>query len=549
MKKFLAAFAAVLPLLVACSKDRPAGHDAQQTQVTVLEALQEAGATKATYDGSGIRWDSDDALSVFPAGSSASVKFSKKSGDNNYFTAEGSYDLQGLYALYPYSSSASLSDGTIYTTIKTIQTATPGSFDPDANISVAYSPGGNHLQFKNAVSYIKVSYKTTAGAAAIKKITFTTLDGAKLSGYFSFKPVISDGAVTDVTVATARPGAAGGVSYVTLSGDILPDTEYYLVVAPVNLSRGYRIEFVDSDGNKFMKDYTAAKNKAQLHRNTISATGVKNLDNYTINVQAYWRVTSADDFTGDEDKYLLVKNTSASATGYRVFDESGTDVFISTGQPLGDKFAGGTISGLPAKLSSWKTGGSAPLFMSHYVLYCFRDAYADDGLQLGASAAEAILNPDDAYAFTVSSDNTLGNIVTFQLCYNYSGNKATPVTLTNCYLEDKGSNTFKLWGKITQESIDGLVDVFFLSKGSQFTAAISTADIHSGADRAVNAFTQIGFCSTEVTTIDENTTINNCFMIKNYYLCNYPDPESVLIYKKARRQITYSEYYRLFDNN
>ena len=532
--------AAVLAvLLCSCSKEAPSDESALEQEYTVLQAWQEDGGTKATYNGSTIQWDANDALSVFPAGSSSSVKFYKRSGDNNHFVATGVVDLAGIYALYPYNSAATLSGGKITTTIKTTQTATPGSFAPDANVAVAYSAGGEDVFFKNAVSYIKVSYKTTHSEASIQKITFQSIDGSFLSGRIILNPTISNGTVTDVSVESPLHG---GANYVELTGDIRPNTDYYMVVAPVNLSRGYRITFTDSNGNKFSKDYTANKNKAQLRRNTISATGVKNLDNYEISLSAYWRVTSVDDFTGGGSKYLLVKNTSASATGYRVFDENTTDIFISTGQPLVDKFAGGTITGLSSKLSSWKTGGSAPLFMSHYVLYCFRDAYSDNGLQFGPKASEYILNPSDTYAFTVNGSDS--KEVTFKLCYKYSGAQSTDVTLTNCYVEAAGNNAFKLFGKITQESIDGLVDVFFIIKGPQFVAAVSPADIHSGANRAVNAFTQIGFCGTDVTTFDEETTMSSCFMIRNYYLCNYPEPEAILLYKKATKKLTFDNFYR-----
>lgn len=540
-------FASILALLCSCSEMEPDSRPVIESEVTVLQAFQESNATKATYDGTAINWDANDALSVFPAGSSSSVKFSKKEGDNNYFTCSGSVSLENIYALYPYNSAASLAGGRITTTIKTVQTATPGTFAPDANVAVAFSADGREVYFKNAVSYIKVSYKTSAADARIKSITFTTLDNAKISGSVTLTPTVSNGVVTDVT---ASAPLHGGQNYVELTGNILPNTDYYLVVAPVSLTRGYRLTFTDVNGYKFSKTYNAAGNKGDLLRNRISATGVKNLDNYEINVTAYWRVTSADDFTGDNDKYLLVQNTEASSTGYRVFDQNKTDVFISTGQPLVDKFAGGTIEGLSSKLSAWKAGGSAPLFMSHYVLYCFRDAYSDDGLQFGPHASEVILNPDDAYAFTVStsSDSSLDKVTSFNLCYKYSGQQSTEVTLTNCYLSPVTADTFLLMGKITQTSIDGLVDVFFLSKGSSFRAAVSPNDIHSGADRAVNALSQIGFCAQEITTQDNLSTISHCFMIKNRFLCNTPNPAAVLLYKKASRPVAFKDYKRLFSN-
>lgn len=536
------AIAALAILLCACSKETPSDESAVEPEVTVLQAWQEDGGTKATYNGSTIQWDANDALSVFPSGSSSSVKFDKRSGDNNHFIGAGNVNLAGIYALYPYNSSASLSDGKISTVIKTTQTATPGSFAPDANVAVAYSSGVEDVYFKNAVSYIKVSYRTTHNNVNINKITISTLNGTALSGRVTITPTVTNGVVTDVATAT-KSALQGGVSYVDLTGDIQPNTDYYIVVAPANLASGYKITFTDEAGNKFSKDYTAAKNKVKLQRNNIASTGVKNLDNYEISLSAYWRVTSVDDFTGDGSKYLLVKNTSASSTGYRVFDEAKTDIFISTGQPLVDKFAGGTITGLSSKLSSWKTGGSAPLFMSHYVLYCFRNAYSDDGLQFGPRASEYILNSSDTYAFTVNGSDS--KEVAFNLYYKRSGTTySTDVTLTNCYIEAAGSNAFKLYGKITQDSIDGLVDVFFIGKGSQFTAAVSPNDIHSGADRSVNTYTQIGFCGTDVTTVDGETTMSSCFMIRNYYLCNYPEPEAILLYKKATKKLTFDNFYK-----
>lgn len=534
-------------MLFACSKSETSQVSEEAVDVTVIEAFQESNATKATYTGSAINWDATDALSVFPAGSSSGVKFTKSAGDNNAFAATGAVDLANAYVLFPYNASATLSGGKITTEIKTVQTATPGSFAPDANVAVAYCDGGNTVQMRNAVSYIKISYRTTVTGASIKSVTFSTLDNAKISGSVTLTPTISNGVVTDVT-STAP--LHGGQTYVELSGNILPNTDYYMVVAPVSLTRGYKITFTDINGKKFSRTYNAAGNKGTLLRNKISATGVKNLDNYEISVTAYWRVTSVSDFTGNDDKYLLVKNTTASTTGYRVFDDGKTDVFISTGQPLVDKFAGGTIEGLSSKLTAWKAGGSAPLFMSHYVLYCFRDAYSDNGLQFGPYASEVIMNPTDAYAFTVntSSDSSLGLVTGFTLCYKYQGAQSTNVTFTNCYLEAVTADTFTLSGKINQESIDGLVDVFFLSKGDSFRAAVSPADIHSGADRATGAYTRIGFCEETITTQDNLSTISHCFMIKNRFLCNTPNPAAILLYKKATRAVAFKDYNRLFSN-
>ena len=183
MNKYQYIFIAVVAMLCGCTKETQSSSSSDGPEVTILQAYQEGSYTKATYNGSTISWDADDALSVFPAGSSSSVKFEKESGDNNYFATSGSVDLNGIYALYPYNSEATFtSNGKIRTTIKTTQTATPGSFAPDANVAVAYSADGNVLHFKNAVSYVKISYRTTKSNASIKKITFQARSGAKISG-------------------------------------------------------------------------------------------------------------------------------------------------------------------------------------------------------------------------------------------------------------------------------------------------------------------------------------------------------------------------------
>ena len=539
----------LLAMLNSCSTNSLDDNITPQKSITTIKAHQEGDGTKATYDGRDIQWDDNDALSVFPEGSSVSVKFDKKSGDDDSFTYDGDIDINNIYALFPYNSSATIANGQISTIIKTTQTATPWSFAPDANVAVGFSEEGNEVMFKNAVSYIKISYKTTVSEIDIKKLTFKSLDeNVLLSGNVVLTPTLSNGVVSDVSTDVVSEGK----NYVELTGDLLPDTDYYLVVAPTTLSGGFKIIFTDALGNEFSKEYTADKNKAQLQRNYISPTGVKNLDNYTIDVEAYWRVLSADEFTGDNDKYLLVKNTSSSSTGYRIFDESKTDVFISSGSPLMDKFAIAgyssmnsiaklfALANLKNKLSSWQSGGSAPVMMSHYVLYCFRQAYSDNGLEF--SSTDYIFNTEDKYAFTVNSNSSQNNEVSFKLWYTYSGNHLSKdVILTNCYLEADADHSFKLCGRIAQESIDGLIDVFFLGKGSDFNRVLSPSDLHPGADRAVDEDTKIGYCATEVTTVD-GTKMNNCFMIKNSKLCNTPEPESIWIYKKGIKQIPLIEY-------
>lgn len=550
--KWVAVTAIAICAVYSCSD-----FEEETLQVPITQSIkahQDAeNGTRAIYDGTYIQWSEGDAISIFPSGSSSNLRFVKEEGESNSFIGDGSVNLVSSFALYPYNTGATMAGRSITTSILTTQTATAWSFAPDANVAVGYSADGKDIYFKNAVSYIKVSYKTTVQNTNIQKITFKSLDSSvKITGPVTLTPTVSDGNISDITTEVGDQG----FDYAELSGTLLPDTDYYIAIAPVELVGGYKIIFTDGNGNEFSREYTADNNKAQLSRNTISSVGKKNLDNYEINVEAYWRVKSADEFTGNNDKYLLVKNTTASSTGYRIFDESKTDVFMESGTPLVDKFAiagyksmGDFAKGLAlisykSKLTSWQNGGSAPIMMSHYVLYCFRQAYSDNGIDFGQLAQDLLFNPEDLYSFTVSSDETLGKTTSFKLCYKYSGSKSMNVDLTNCYLEAGADNSFKLCGRITQQTVDELVDVFFLGKGPAFTGAITSSDIHKGADRAINEDTKIGFCGQEVTTVD-GTKMSNCFMIKNSKLCNTPEPESIWIYKKCIKPMSFSDYMSL----
>lgn len=553
---FSVAFSAAA-LLYSCSEgliDEPV----MGPELITIKAHPEGDGTKATFDGTNINWDEGDAISVFAEGSSTSVRFDKRSGDDDSFASAQSVDLKNMYALFPYNSSATMSDGKIITVIKTTQTATAGSFAPDANVAVGFSAGGDEVFFRNAVSYIKLSYRTTATNVAIKKVTLKSLDeNVKLTGNVVLTPTVSEGAVSDVTTEVA----ATGCDYVELSGDLQPGTDYYFVVAPVTLTEGFRIIFTDDKGNEFSKDYAAEKNKAQLVRNSISSTGVKNLDNYEIDVEAYWRVTSADEFTGDGDKYLLVKNTTVSSTGYRIFDEDKTDVYTgSGGWALVDKFyqkgaaSAGTfqrlliLSNLKNTLSSWQNHHTpAPEIMSHFVLYCFRNAYTDNGLTLGSYSDELIMNAEDAYSFTVNTGSD-GKEMAFKLWYN--DNNSNPkhvyknVVLNNCALEyDDNDHSCMIKGRITRESIDDLIDVMYVNKGDNWNSSVARSNF-DGAYQALDVDTIIGYCSQQQTTAD-GTTMNECFMVKNYYLCNTPAPVNIWLYKRCVKPMAFVKYINL----
>lgn len=143
-------------------------------------------------------WNAKDELSVF--GNSTNVKyifnghtgenfgtFSKAAGTKADVIGGGSEDMgryKHLYALYPYSSTASCAaEGTIQTVLPMTQTYAAASFAPEANLMVAVTDDINDtkLKFRNVCGYLKFKLYSSTNAV-VKKVSLRGNSGEKLSG-------------------------------------------------------------------------------------------------------------------------------------------------------------------------------------------------------------------------------------------------------------------------------------------------------------------------------------------------------------------------------
>ena len=547
---------AMVGVAVACSKELDFSYERQQPIVSITASVDDAAATKAFLDEDlKIEWNEGDAISLLAEGVNA--KFTaREEGLRTAFDHAGEIAEQAYYALYPYNASAGFDGSIITTMLPTVQKAADASFGRDANLAVAYAAWGKNFYFRNAVGYAKVSFKTTDATARITKVTVRSLDeNVLLSGQVTLTPTVEDGEVSDVAVNVTT-----GVPYATVAAEfgsvLAPETDYYIVVAPGALSAGYRVEFETEDGTVFGKDYAGEDyQKATFQRNFIAPVGRKNLDNYTTDFEAYWRIARTEDFTSGS--YLFAYDMGEG--NYRLFNEAKTDAWTGGGAAMMQKFydkdfpsssmemiIGGWLSGLNNTKTAWKNGNT-PAWMSHFVLYTFRNAYLDAGPTSGISYAsdQLIVNPSDACMISVDENKRM----TFSLYYKdkNSGSStinqtlSTDVELTGCAAVFSGTSA-QLKGSISESSIDGLVDIIFNGKGSNWNSAMTPDEIKQTAVKACNEVTTIGYCAEAQTTAD-GTVLNNLFMINNKYLCTVPKtPAYFGLYKKTVAQLSYSEF-------
>ena len=539
-------FAALMALVFSCSSKEdgfivPVNDD--NTLVTV-SASTEANPTKTelTEDLS-IVWQSNDAISLLATGLNHQFTTSadqlKDEGHKADFTHQGDIDPINYYALYPYNSTASYNGSVISTELPAVQTAKANSFGPGANLAIAYAEWGKSFKFKNAVAMIKVSFKTTDANAAIKSITFRSLDeNILLSGNVTLTPTVADGAVTNVamTVTSGQP-------YVTLqapSGQYLqPNTEYYIAAAPVALTSGYSIEFETVDGLKFTRDYAESNHtSAVLQRNTISSTGKKNLDNYEIS--GYFRVRYAETNnhpgTGE---YLVVYKMSDGS--YRIINEDRTDTYIVKG-------------------THFELSGSKMVFDANYkraqmegmVAYVFRNAWLSS-----SNTADNITFADDEL---ILSPNPIGlNVGTYKVgsttyyysnvtLYNRTDNTSITLTLDNltCSLStsDAGTIAGKFNTKSASSNPDGnpntctdLVEALLMHASfSGYDSMVKNAAVNAlkGDD---NKFT--GAFTTATHTTKNNIVCQNHFMIKTADLLSGASLSNIWIYKYDTKTYAY----------
>ena len=206
------------------------------SRAAIGETSEDGGTTS-------IVWSSDDKLSVFDGGN-ANKELTLYSGagtTSGTFKGEVDTESDSYVALHPYQSAATInSDRTVISgvTLKSSQTATAGSFDPEAALMTAVEADGT-LNFKNVVGYVKVTPEFDC--SKISLISNSSSD--VLAGTVDVTLTGSDGTPS----AAASSGASDASDTVSIEGEITAGNEYYIAVLPATLSSGFRLVFTPAE--------------------------------------------------------------------------------------------------------------------------------------------------------------------------------------------------------------------------------------------------------------------------------------------------------------
>lgn len=271
MKKYILPFMsiALLMAMASCSSsDDEVAEIKEESKLVPMTftATQEsnAGTRAALNNSNGVNWQSTDEISVFDAlGDGHNQRFTLTGNvAEGKFSGTASSEATSFTAVYPYTIGATLaSDGIVNgISLPAIQTATADSFDPKAALMMAYTTDKSQLNFKNAVSLVKVT--TEFDCKQIVLSSNEEIAGTGTLNYNSDKPSITFTSNQSKTV-TLKPATVDGV---------IAAGTYYIAIRH-HESKGFSISFINSDDSK-------AYTRTSTQSNIFNRSKIKNLGTF-----------------------------------------------------------------------------------------------------------------------------------------------------------------------------------------------------------------------------------------------------------------------------
>lgn len=297
MKKYIC-FAAALAIVGAasCNKELVDNNapEVPEVKIATLTATIGEPDTKTTLaapedahtSGSAVHWAAEDALSVFDGASN--VKYTiKTEEDVDYtpattavFEGEELAEAEGYYALYPYTSTASLAEGVIKgAVLPATQTAVAGNIPADAALAVAYTEDRETIYFKNVATIIGFTLTEAA-----EKVEFVAKGDVAIAG------------TIDVTINEGLPTYTvqeeTGSNKVTLK-NLAAGTYYFTILPDVTLTQGYEFYIGGELAKSKADELTLVRSKVY----SLGEVKVPLKDRELSFSPASYEITWGDDFT------------------------------------------------------------------------------------------------------------------------------------------------------------------------------------------------------------------------------------------------------------
>lgn len=210
------------------------GPQYAMSHVVLSASFAEQAATKTVLNEDfSVSFKETDEITVFSGSEGYTFTVATISEDGLTATFEGEITpAESYYALYPKDESASITaDGTIFTTLPSVQTATASSFADGAALGIAKSEGGK-LEFRNVGAIASVVVMND-GIASVTLESDTVLSG---------------NAGIDLVDGTPMASFVEGENSVKLEGGLEKGKKYYFAVYPGTHANGFTLTFTNEEG-------------------------------------------------------------------------------------------------------------------------------------------------------------------------------------------------------------------------------------------------------------------------------------------------------------
>lgn len=335
MKKIIFTFAVAIALLASCGKEaaqpegvKTAGNNGQLVELS-FTASSEAMTKTAFSDGRNVAFKPGEEISIFANGTN--YKFTTEEGGTSAVFTGTAVVADKYYALFPYSSTATIDGGVIkgVSLNKSSAGTATGTYNSQKAIAVAVSDNTT-LNFKQVCALLK--FTVPAEVTDLKEFVVFNRASAitgSLSGTFNVTP--NDGAAptVEVTAAEGDPHQCGA----SADGDAFAAGDYYIPVLPASITQGIDIKltFTGLTGRAFNSKAVNLESGKVYSLGTVART-----DRFVYN--SFENNDFQNEYTGNsiggKSVLSIVANpykTAANSSEYVMVNDMSTDTWANSG--------------------------------------------------------------------------------------------------------------------------------------------------------------------------------------------------------------------------
>ena len=230
--------AAIAAVSAGCAKEIADNQQIQSQEKVAMTFVSNAVSTRTSLadDQTTVVWTAGDRIGIFDE-AQGNNPFDIAGIDGSSATFEGEAVPSGTYyGLYPYSETASVSGQVITTELPSEQTAIPGTFAQNVNLSAAVSDGENELDFQNVCGLVTVEISSVPEGLALKSVTLSGLNGEKIAGMVNINMAAG---ILAAEAADAETSAS--VTLAAADGAALEAGKYVFAIIPADFTQGLKV--------------------------------------------------------------------------------------------------------------------------------------------------------------------------------------------------------------------------------------------------------------------------------------------------------------------